>query len=82
MVVVALKLPVVNPAPTVTDPGTVSANWLLLNATTAPPAGAPLLNVTVQLLEAFAPRLVGLHTNEDTDTVATKLIVAGAELLL
>ena len=81
MVVVALKLPVVNPAPTVTDPGTVNANWLLLNATTAPPAGAPLLNVTVQLLEAFAPRLVGLHANEDTST-GTRVMMAGAELLL
>src|SRR5580700_677029 len=64
--VVALKLPVVKPAPTVTVPGTVSANCLLLNPTTAPPAGAPPLSVTMHTLVAFAPRLAGLHASVDT----------------
>jgi len=80
--VLALKLPVVAPAATVTEVGTVSAAWLLLKDTAAPPAGAGLVSVTVQELEAFDPRLVGLHAREDTSTGATRLIVAGAELLL
>ena len=82
VVVLALKLPVVAPAATVTEAGTVSAAWLLLRATAAPPAGAALVSVTVHTLVAFAPRLVGLHASEDTSTGATRLIVAGAELLL
>ncbi len=77
-----MKLPVIAPAATATDVGTVSAAWLLLNATAAPPTGAGLVSVTVQELEAFEPRLVGLHASEDTSTGATRLIVAGAELLL
>ncbi len=82
VVVLALKLPVVAPAATVTEVGTVSAAWLLLKDTTAPPAGAGLESVTVQELDAFDPRLVGLHTSEDTSTGAIRLIVAGAEVLL
>ena len=39
-------------------------------------------SVTVQLLDALDPRLVGLHTNEDTTTGATRLIVTGVELPL
>ena len=80
--VVALKLPVVAPAATVTVAGTVSAAWLLLRATAAPPAGAALVSVTVHTLVAFGPRLVGLHPNEDTSTVATSPTVAFAELAL
>jgi hypothetical protein len=41
-----------------------------------------LLNVTVQVLEALAPRLVGLQASEDTSTGAIRLMVALAELLL
>ena len=52
------------------------------NETAVPPLGAGLESVTVQLLDALDPRLVGLQTNEDTSTGATRLIVAGAELPL
>lgn len=46
--VVAVNVAVVAPAATVTLPGTVAAAVLLLDSeTTAPPAGAPLDNVTV-----------------------------------
>ncbi len=55
---------------------------MLLNDTDAPPVGAAFVNVTVQELVAFDPRLVGLHTSELTNTGATRPIVAGAELPL
>jgi hypothetical protein len=82
VVVVALKLPAIAPAATVTEVGTVNAAWLLLKDTTAPPVGAGLESVTVQELDAFDPKLVGLHASEDISTGATRLMVAGAELLL
>jgi hypothetical protein len=40
------------------------------------------VRVTVQVLEEFGPRLVGLHVSEDTITEATRLTVTVAELLL
>ena len=79
---VAVKLPVVADAATVTDAGTVSAAWLLLSDTDAPPVGAAFDSVTVHELLAFDPKLVGLHVKELTSTGATRLIVAGAELPL
>ena len=82
VVVVALKVPVVAPAATVIDAGTVSTVLLLVSVTAAPPVGAACVNVTVQVLEAFCPRLVGLHASEETVTGATRLTVAFAELLL
>ena len=82
VVVVALNVPVVTPAATVTDAGTVSAVLVSLKVTAAPPAGAACVNVTVQVLDAFCPRLVGLHASDDTVTGATRLIVAFAELPL
>ena len=82
VVVVALNVAVVAAAATVTDGGTVSRALLLLSVTLAPPVGAACVNVTVHVLEAFCPRLVGLHVNEDTTTGATKLTVAFAELPL
>src|SRR5207248_5875070 len=52
--VATVNLAVVAPAATVTDVGTVAAlRLLLVNATTAPPAGAAALSVTVPVL--FAP---------------------------
>ena len=80
--VVALNVAVVAAAATVTDAGTVSVGLVLVRETNAPPAGAILVNVTVQVLEAFCPRLVGLQASEDTRTGATRLTVALAELLL
>lgn len=49
------------PAVTVTWAGTVSAAFVLESATEAPPLGAAALSVTVQVLEAFDPRLVAVQ---------------------
>jgi hypothetical protein len=80
--VVALKAADVPLAGTVTDAGTVSVALVFVSATTAPPVGAACVSVTVHVLDAFCPRLVGLHTSDDTSTGATRLTVAFAELLL
>jgi hypothetical protein len=80
--VVALNVTVVAAAATVTDAGTVSVVLVFVSVTNAPPAGATLVSVTVHVLEAFRPRLVGLHASVDTRTGATRPIVAFAELLL
>ena len=80
-VVVALNVAVVADPATVTDVGTVSTELLSDNVTVTPPAGATLVRVTVQVLEALGPRLAG-QTNEDTSTDATRLTVAFAELAL
>jgi hypothetical protein len=82
LVVVALKVAVVAAAATVTDAGTVRVVLVLVSVTNAPPAGATLVNVTVHVLEAFCPRLAGLHPSVDTRTGATRLTVVFAELLL
>jgi len=74
--VVALNVAEVEPAATVTDAGTVRAELLPDNATTEPPLGADCVMVTVQLLEEFGPRLVGLHDTDDTSTAATRLTLA------
>ena len=75
LVVVALNVAVVAAACTVTDPGTLSVLFVFVSVTTAPPVGAALLSVTVQLLDAFGPTLAGLHPNELTVTGATRLTV-------
>ena len=79
---VALKVAVVAAAATVTDAGAVRVALLLVKVTLAPPVGAALVKVTVQVLEAFGPRLVGLHTRVDINTGAVRLTVVLAELLL
>ena len=79
---VALKVAVVDPAATVTDAGTVSEALLLASVTLDPPAGAVWVNVTVHVLTALCPRLVGLHAKPETSTGASRLIVAVCELLL
>jgi hypothetical protein len=80
--VVALNVPVVAAAATVTDAGTVSVGLVLIRVTLAPPAGAALVSVTVQVLDALGPRLAGLHESDDTSTGATRLTVVFAEALL
>ncbi len=77
---VALNVVVVAPAATITEAGTVSEALLLASATVEPPAGAVWVRVTVHVLAALCPRLVGLHTTPDTSTGASRLIVAVCEL--
>jgi hypothetical protein len=73
-VVVALKVAAVAAAATVTDAGTVSVGLVLERVTVAPPAGAAVLRVTVQVLDALGPRLVGAQASAETVTGATRLI--------
>jgi hypothetical protein len=82
LVVVALNVAVVAVAATVTDTGTVRVVLVFVSVTDAPPARAALVRVTVHVLEAFCPRLVGLHTSVDTSTGVVRLTVVLAELLL
>ena len=79
---VALKVPEVAAAATVTDVGAVRVALVLVRVTLAPPVGAALVRVTVHVLEALDPRLVGLQANEERSTGATRLTVVLAELLL
>ena len=79
---VALNVAEAAAAATVTDAGTVSVVLVFVSVTNAPPAGATLVRVTVQVLDALCPRLAGLHESDDTRTGATRPIVALAELLL
>ena len=80
--VVALKVADVAAEATVTDAGTVRVELVLVRVTIAPPEGAALVSVTVQVLEELGPRLVGLQASEETSAAATRLMVALAELLL
>jgi hypothetical protein len=81
-VVEALNVAVVAAAATVTEVPTVRVAFVFDRVTRAPPAGAALVKVTVQELDALGPRLVGLQASEETSTGATRLMVALAELLL
>ena len=78
---VALKVAVVAPAATVTDAGTASEGLLLASVTLAPPVGAFSVSVTVHVLTALCPRLVGLQATPETRTGVSRLIVAVCELL-
>jgi len=80
VVVVALKVADVAAPATATDAGTVRVALVLVRVTVAPPVGAGLLRVTVQVLEALGPRLVGLQTSEETRTGATRATVVLAEV--
>jgi hypothetical protein len=82
VVVVALKLADVAAGATATDAGTARVALVLVRVTLAPPAGAGWVRVTVQVLDEFGPRLVGLQASEETSTGATRLMLALAELLL
>ena len=78
---VALKVAVMAPAATVTDAGTVSEALLLAKVMLEPPVGAVWVSVTVQVLTALCPRLVGLHATPETSTGASRLMVAVCELV-
>jgi len=78
---VALKVAVVAPAATVIDAGTASRVLLLASVTLEPPVGAFSVRVTVQVLAALWPRLVGMQATPETSTGARRLRVAVWELL-
>jgi hypothetical protein len=81
--VVTLNVADVAPALTVTDAGTFNVALVSDSATAAPPVGADWLRVAVHVLEAFEPRIVGLHETAVTDTEgAVRLTVAVTELPL
>jgi len=80
--VVTLKVAEVAAAATVADAGTVRVELLFDRLTLAPPLGAGWVSVTVQVLDEFDPRLVGLHDSAETSTGATRLTVVLAELPL
>ena len=77
----ALNVAAVAPAVTVTDAGTVSAVLLLARVTIDPPGGAVWVRVTVHVLTALCPKMVGLHATPDTRTGAVRTMVAVSELL-
>jgi hypothetical protein len=77
----ALNAAVMAPAATVTEAGTVSEALLLASVTLDPPVGADWVSVTVQVLAALWPRLVGLHATVETRTGASRLMEAVCELL-
>ena len=76
---VALKVIEDIPTPIKTDAGTVSSALLLDSETVSPPAGAFLVSVTVQVLAAEDPRLVGLQLTADSAADETRLRVAVRE---
>ena len=78
----ALKVADVAAPATATDAGTVRVALGLVRVTVAQPVGAGWVRVTVQVLDEFGPRLVGLQTSEETSTGATRLMLTLAELLL
>jgi hypothetical protein len=80
--VVAVKFAELAAAGTVTEAGTVSREVVLARVIAAPPVGAGWDRVTVQVVEVFGPRLVGLHDKDETSPEAAKLRVVVAELPL
>ena len=69
------KLAVVAPAATVTLAGTVAAALLLDSATSAPPAGAALLSVTVPVEDSPPFTLAGLtETAESTGGLIVRVV--------
>ena len=76
--VATVNLAVVAPAATVTDAGTVAAlRLLLVNATTAPPAGAAALSVTVPVLFAPPVSVAGFSVIEASAGLTISAVEAG-----
>jgi hypothetical protein len=59
----------------VNEPGIVNVGLLFDRIMVAPPVGAACVRVTVQVLEEFAVRLLGLQDRVDSDTGAIKVKV-------
>jgi hypothetical protein len=89
VLVLIVKVVLVAPAGTATLEGTLAAALLLETATTAPPAGAGPLNVTVAVEDCEPPTtLAGFSVKEDavgrggfTVSVAGVLVTLPAKLL-
>ena len=83
--VATVNVAVVAPAATVTEVCTVAAGLLLASITTAPPAGAAALSVTVPVLFLFAPpvRLPGFSVIEASAAteVVSRVVLAVAVAL-
>jgi hypothetical protein len=71
-----------NPAATDTVDGVFNVEFVLASVMTMPPAGAGWFSLTVQVLLAFAPRLVGLQESEETSTELASSTVVFIELPL
>jgi hypothetical protein len=80
--VVTLNVAAVAEAARVTEVGTVSAELVLDRRMLAPPTGAGCDRLTVQVVDAFGPMLVGLQVSEETSTDVTRLTMVFAELPL
>ena len=77
--VLAWKVALGDPPATLTVPGTVSVPVAVLpSVTVTPPGAAALLRVTVQVVEAFEPKLGAPHASDVTVVVETREIVADA----
>jgi hypothetical protein len=76
---VALKVPVVSPAATTRETGTVTMALLSDRLTRLPPAGAATLSVTVQVLAPPDTTLEGAQSRDDTCARALRLIDAVTE---
>jgi hypothetical protein len=79
---VAVKVLDVPAAATITEAGTERLALLLVREMEAPPEGAALESVTVQVLMAPEPTVLGLQARDETVTGATKAIAAVCEELL
>ena len=77
-----LKAAELDPAAIGTDAGPVSSVVDMESSAFAPPVGATLFRVKVQLLVADGESTAGLQTKEDMTAGATSAIVALAELPL
>jgi hypothetical protein len=78
--VLAENVTEVDPAGTMTEPGTVNTPGAVLARVTVEPAPeAALDSVTMQVVEALAVRLVATHCNPETVRVETSDRVTGLE---
>ena len=66
----------VAPLATVTEEGLVRYELLSESVTTAPPLGAPLFKVTVQVVVSPPSKLDGLHPTDDSVTGPNTVTVA------